>query len=254
MGLQDSIGAIRKTVNTDALITPNNHLAWVYDYKTYGEDSYVFNDKKKLYELYSDPYISLNDKAIAQEAIDFHIANHSLPEMLHGLYGVEDGTPWDYGMQFTMSQIKAFLSTALSDAQKEQILTALDVIIESNGPIEDTVMLVKVIVNGRRYTIVQLNEWETGEYYGCASGYSYDLPNGETVTRASHNELHSNSELELSYPTYIYPKVICSHITNAQGTATGCYNGYYETYNYYEPYRMRADSVFYYVPITGGEE
>lgn len=47
------------------------HMLWLSDYKTYGEDSYVFNDKSKLHELYEDYELSLKDLKIVTEAFDY---------------------------------------------------------------------------------------------------------------------------------------------------------------------------------------
>lgn len=63
-----SWGEIRKAVNSD-LNVPLNHLIWLNDYKTYGEDSYVFARKDILHELYRDYRITINDKKIRKEAM-----------------------------------------------------------------------------------------------------------------------------------------------------------------------------------------
>lgn len=45
-----------------------SHQEWLIDYKISGENSYVFNDKDKLHELYKDATICLYDNWIYEEA------------------------------------------------------------------------------------------------------------------------------------------------------------------------------------------
>lgn len=59
---------------------PLNHLIWLNDYKTYGEDSYVFQNKDILHELYSDPVL-LMDCNITYESLDYIFANLSESEV-----------------------------------------------------------------------------------------------------------------------------------------------------------------------------
>lgn len=61
---------VKKAINTE-VESPINHLLWLMDYKTFGEDSYVFRDKRKLYELYQDMAICVNDRWIAVEVFEY---------------------------------------------------------------------------------------------------------------------------------------------------------------------------------------
>ena len=63
-------------VNSQALNTPLNHIIWLNDYKTYGKDSYVFQNNGILEELYRSP-ISLYDNKINQEAFDYLYATYN---------------------------------------------------------------------------------------------------------------------------------------------------------------------------------
>lgn len=65
---------VKKAVNSD-LSVPLNHLIWLQDYKTYGENSYVFQNKDILHELYNSVSISATDKAITIEAFNAIIEN-----------------------------------------------------------------------------------------------------------------------------------------------------------------------------------
>lgn len=59
--------ALGKKLNSRIADIPLNHLIWLQDYKTYGEESYVFKDKDILHELYTSP-IAVNDLALYEEA------------------------------------------------------------------------------------------------------------------------------------------------------------------------------------------
>ena len=66
------------------------HSIWLNDYKTYGEDSFVFNNKDILHELYRDYNISMNDNKIASEALDFAVNNDEIGLAMSMIYGVSD--------------------------------------------------------------------------------------------------------------------------------------------------------------------
>lgn len=53
-------------INSTALDTPLNHMIWLNDYKTYGEDSYVFQNKDILHELYRSPIVEFDEKIIEE--------------------------------------------------------------------------------------------------------------------------------------------------------------------------------------------
>lgn len=63
--------ALGKKLNSQIANVPLNHLIWLQDYKTYGEDSYVFRDKRILKELYASP-IAANDVQIYKEAKNYN--------------------------------------------------------------------------------------------------------------------------------------------------------------------------------------
>lgn len=53
--------ALGKKLNSQIADVPLNHLIWLNDYKTYGEDSYVFNDKDIWNELLQSYLLIAND-------------------------------------------------------------------------------------------------------------------------------------------------------------------------------------------------
>lgn len=87
-GVSDIIqNANQTTLNTDTS-SPLNHINWLNDYKTYGQFSYVYNEKTKLYELYEDLNLCANDKMISGEALDYHILNNNAGNFLSNSYGL----------------------------------------------------------------------------------------------------------------------------------------------------------------------
>lgn len=60
-----------KKLNSQIADVPLNHLIWLNDYKTFGENSYVFQNKDMLHELYRSP-IAANDLSIYNEAFAYN--------------------------------------------------------------------------------------------------------------------------------------------------------------------------------------
>ena len=77
-------------VNGDFLNAPLDVKMHLADYKMYGEDSYVFQQKELLYELYECTYLSMNDKELSAEALDYLLKNNkNIGEALSNVYGIE---------------------------------------------------------------------------------------------------------------------------------------------------------------------
>ena len=67
----------------------NSHPSQLLDYKLYGTESYVYENKNILYDLYKDTSISLNDATIKQNAFDYLLNNSSnFGELLSNIYEV----------------------------------------------------------------------------------------------------------------------------------------------------------------------
>ncbi len=66
--------ALGRKLNSRVADIPLNHLIWLNDYKTYGENSYVFQDKDILHELYRSP-IAANDGKILDESLSYILEN-----------------------------------------------------------------------------------------------------------------------------------------------------------------------------------
>lgn len=63
--------SLGKKLNSQIAGVPLNHLIWLNDYKTFGEDSYVFQNKDVLHELYKSYNITAPDRSIRMEAFSF---------------------------------------------------------------------------------------------------------------------------------------------------------------------------------------
>lgn len=82
-------------INSAALNTPLNHIIWLSDYKTYGKDSYVFQNKDILHELYENYTLSMNDKSVSEEAFNYAIEKQKIGNAISCIYGVDQSFAWD---------------------------------------------------------------------------------------------------------------------------------------------------------------
>ena len=70
------VEAIPMLINSDFLNAPLDMKMHLSDYKMYGEDSYVFQQKELLHGLYECAYLSMNDRRINGEALDYLLKNN----------------------------------------------------------------------------------------------------------------------------------------------------------------------------------
>ena len=84
------VEVIPMLINSDFMNVPLDKLLHLTDYKMYGEDSYVFQQKELLYELYECTYLSMNDKELSAEALDYLLKNNkNIGEALSNVYSIE---------------------------------------------------------------------------------------------------------------------------------------------------------------------
>ena len=69
-------------VNSDFMETPLDALMYLADYKMYGESSFVYQDKSKLYKVYEASNISMNDSKVNGEALDHLLKTQNAGEVL----------------------------------------------------------------------------------------------------------------------------------------------------------------------------
>jgi len=82
------VDELKLALNTDSQI-PINHIIWLNDYKFYGEESYVYQDKNKLHELYKDGALCIHDKSILDEASNWCIDNGYAGAFLAASYDMD---------------------------------------------------------------------------------------------------------------------------------------------------------------------
>jgi len=70
------VEAIPMLINGDFLNAPLDVKMHLADYKMYGEDSYVFQQKELLHGLYECTYLSMNDRRINGEAFEYLLKNN----------------------------------------------------------------------------------------------------------------------------------------------------------------------------------
>lgn len=75
-------------INSD-FNSPLNHLIWLNDYKTYGQNSYVYNDKDKWSELLSDYLLCMNDFGVAQYSLEYANTHNQAGKAFSAVYGTE---------------------------------------------------------------------------------------------------------------------------------------------------------------------
>lgn len=74
-------------LNSQVTDVPLNHLIWLNDYKTYGENSYVFQNKDILHELYEDYKLTINDLRCRVEAMKYAVEHEQVGKSLSEIYG-----------------------------------------------------------------------------------------------------------------------------------------------------------------------
>ena len=84
------VEAIPMLINGDFLNAPLDVKMHLADYKMYGEDSYVFQQKELLHGLYECTYLSMNDRRINREAFEYLTANNKhVGKALSNIYDIE---------------------------------------------------------------------------------------------------------------------------------------------------------------------
>ena len=84
------VEAIPMLINGDFLNAPLDVKMHLADYKMYGEDSYVFQQKELLHGLYECTYLSMNDRRINREAFEYLTANNKhIGKALSNVYDIE---------------------------------------------------------------------------------------------------------------------------------------------------------------------
>ena len=76
------VEVIPMLINSDFMEIPLDVLMYLADYKMYGESSFVYQDKSKLYKVYEASNISMNDSKVNGEALDYLLKTQNAGEVL----------------------------------------------------------------------------------------------------------------------------------------------------------------------------
>ena len=116
------------TVNGDFLNAPLDIKMHLADYKMYGEDSYVFQQKELLHELYECTYLSMNDRELAAEALEYLIENNKhIGKAFGNVYGI--------GRKDILSTLSTMQAVASSSTAMQVVLassTAMQAVLASS--------------------------------------------------------------------------------------------------------------------------
>ena len=78
-----------KKINSDTKV-PLDVYQYLNDYRLWGEDSYVYQDKSKLHKLYETTVVSMNDLDLSGEALEYlTTANKHIGKALSSVYGIQ---------------------------------------------------------------------------------------------------------------------------------------------------------------------
>ena len=84
------VEAIPMLINSDFMEIPLDKRQDLMDYKLYGEESHVFQNKDRLHSLYETTGLTMNDLMINGEVLEYFIANNKhIGKALSNAYGVD---------------------------------------------------------------------------------------------------------------------------------------------------------------------
>jgi len=85
------MGKLNKIIESSSgSASADTHLIWLNDYKTFGEDSYVFQNKDILHELYEDFSLVIHDMLIRVEALEYADKNNLAGQYLAAAYDISN--------------------------------------------------------------------------------------------------------------------------------------------------------------------
>ena len=115
-------------VNGDFLNAPLDLKMHLEDYKLYGEDSYVFQQKELLHGLYECTYLSMNDKELSAEALDYLLENNkNIGEALSNVHGIERKD-----ILSTLSTMQAVVASSTAMSAVAASSTAMSAVVASS--------------------------------------------------------------------------------------------------------------------------
>ena len=152
-----------KKINSDMKV-PLDVYQYLNDYRLWGEDSYVYQDKSKLHKLYETTVVSMNDLELSGEALEYlTTANKHIGKALGSVYGIERkdtlsnlSTMSAVANSSTAMSAVANSSTAMSAVANSS--TAMSAVINSSTAMVrlSTSSLKKRVNNGQKATGLML--------------------------------------------------------------------------------------------------
>ena len=133
------VEVIPMLINSDFMNVPLDKLLHLTDYKLYGEDSYVFQQKELLYGLYECTYLTMNDRELAVEAFVYLIENNKhIGEVFSNIYeiGNKDILKGLRTMQAVAASSTAMQAVAASSTAMQAVAassTAMSAILNSSN-------------------------------------------------------------------------------------------------------------------------
>ena len=122
------VEVIPMLINSDFMNVPLDKLLHLTDYKMYGEDSYVFQQKELLHGLYECTYLSMNDKELSAEALDYLLKNNkNIGEALSNVYGIERKD-----ILSTLSTMSAVINSSTAMSAVANSSTAMSAVVNSS--------------------------------------------------------------------------------------------------------------------------
>ena len=116
-----------KKINSDMKV-PLDVYQYMNDYKLWGKDSYVYQDKNKLHKLYETVIVSMNDLKLNGEAFEYLTANNKhIGKALSNVYDIEQ--------KEELSTLTTMEAVAASSTAMEAVLassTAMQAVLASS--------------------------------------------------------------------------------------------------------------------------
>ena len=145
------VEVIPMLINSDFLNAPLDMKMHLSDYKMYGEDSYVFQQKELLHGLYECTYLSMNDRELAVEAFVYLLENNKHigevfsnineignKDILKGLRTMQAVAASSTAMQAVAASSTAMQAVAASSTAMSAILNSPNCMLLQNTGLPDS--------------------------------------------------------------------------------------------------------------------
>ena len=115
-----------KKINSDMKV-PLDVYQYLNDYRLWGEDSYVYQDKSKIHKLYETTVVSMNDLELSGEALEYLTTNNKhIGKALGSVYGIGRKDTL-----YTLSTMSAVIASSTAMSAVAASSTAMSAILNS---------------------------------------------------------------------------------------------------------------------------